>query len=62
MDDHIELDELEGILEPFKNKNSPRNNGMNIEPLKYSPVEIEKRFLYTINICWNMHKITDEWT
>jgi hypothetical protein len=30
---------------------------MNIELLKYAPVEIK-----VINICWNMHKIPDGWT
>jgi hypothetical protein len=35
---------------------------MNIELLKYSPVEIKIRFLHIIYICWKMHKIPDEWT
>jgi hypothetical protein len=60
--DPIELYELEGILKLFKNKKSPGNAGMNIELLKYVSVEIKARFLRIINICWNMHKILDEWT
>jgi hypothetical protein len=60
--DPIELDELEGILKSFKNKTSPGNDGMNIELLKYASVEIKVRFLHIINICWNMLKISDEWT
>jgi hypothetical protein len=35
---------------------------MNIELMKYAPVEIKVRFLHIINMCWNMHKIPDEWT
>jgi hypothetical protein len=59
--DSIELDKLEGIRKLFKNKKSPGNDGMNIELLKYAPVEIKVRFLHVINICWNMHKIPGEW-
>jgi sorting nexin-29 len=60
--DPIELDELEEILKSFKNKKSPGNDGMNIELLKYTPVEIKVRFLHIINIYWNMHKIPYERT
>jgi hypothetical protein len=35
---------------------------MNIELLKYAPVEIKVRFLHIINMCWTMHKIPDECT
>jgi hypothetical protein len=41
--------------------NCPGNDGMNIEFLKYAPVEIKVRFLHIINICWNMHTVPDEW-
>jgi hypothetical protein len=34
---------------------------MNTELLKYAPGEIKIRYFNIINICWNMHKITDEW-
>jgi hypothetical protein len=37
----IELDKLERILKSLKNKKSPGNDGMNIELLKYAPVEIK---------------------
>jgi hypothetical protein len=60
--DLTELEELKGILKSFKNKKSPGNDGMNTELLKYAPVEIKIRYLNIINICWNMHKIPDEWT
>jgi hypothetical protein len=45
-DDPIELDELEGILKSLKNKKSPGYDDMNIELLKYAPVEIKVRFLH----------------
>jgi hypothetical protein len=59
--DPTELEELEGILESFKSKKSPDNDGMNTELLKYAPVEIKIRYLIIINICWNMHRIPYEW-
>jgi hypothetical protein len=35
---------------------------MNIEVLKYASVEIKVMFLHIVNVCWNMHKVPDEWT
>jgi hypothetical protein len=59
--DPIELEDLNGILKSFKTKKSPSSDDMYTVPLKCEPVEIKIRYLNIINICWNMHKIPDEW-
>jgi sorting nexin-29 len=57
--DPNELEELQGIL---RNKKSSGNESMNTELLKYMSVEIKKKYLSIINICWTMHKIPNEGT
>jgi hypothetical protein len=44
--DPVELDELEEIRKSFKDKESPGNDDMDTELLKYAPIEIKIGFSF----------------
>ena len=48
--DLITYDELEELLKSFKNKKTPGCDDVNIELIKYAPLEIKYRFLELLNI------------
>ena len=59
--DLITYDELEEILKSFKNKKTPAgSDDMNVELIKYAPLEIKYRFLGLLNICWKTCRIPEE--